>query len=160
MGKFAADTDVSAEKSRAEIERLIIRYGATSTAFMNAPGRAMIMFEAHNRRIVFELPLPNRDDREFIHYRHSSGRMLPRKSDAALAAWEQGCRQRWRALVLVIKAKLEAVESGITTFENEFLAHIIMPDGLTVAQHVRPRIAAAYETQTMQPLLPGPSTKQ
>jgi hypothetical protein len=157
MAKFAADTDVSVEKSRAEIERLIIRYGATSTAFMNAPGRAMIMFEAKGRRIVFELPLPNiADDKLFLKDGRGSVRSPERRHDA----WEQVCRQKWRALALVIKAKLEAVESGITTFENEFLAHIMMPDGMTVSQHITPRIAAAYESGTMQPLLPGPSTKQ
>ncbi len=71
-------------------------------------------------------------------------------------AWEQACRSRWRALFLCIKAKLESIESGIETFEDAFLAHIQMPDGHTVAEHVRPRIAAAYETGTMQPLLPAP----
>ena len=56
MVKFAENTSVPVEKSRAEIERLITRYGATSTAFMSAPGRAMILFEAKARRVVFELP--------------------------------------------------------------------------------------------------------
>jgi hypothetical protein len=59
-------------------------------------------------------------------------------------------------LALVIKAKLEAVDSGITTFEDEFLAHIVMPDGQTVASHIKPGIAAAYESGTMTPLLPPP----
>ena len=40
-------------------------------------------------------------------------------------------RQRWRALALCIKAKLEAVECGITSFEEEFLAHVVMPNGQT-----------------------------
>jgi hypothetical protein len=66
---------------------------------------------------------------------------------------------RWRCLALVIKAKLEAVESGITTFEDEFLAHIMMPDGQTVGQHVRPNIASAYEQRSMVPLLPPPSVQ-
>ena len=35
--------------------------------------------------------------------------------------WEQACRQRWRALALVIKAKLEAIDAEISTFEEEFL---------------------------------------
>lgn len=157
MGTFAKDTEVSVEKSRAEIEGLIVRYGATSTAFMNAPGRALIMFEAKGRRIVFELPLPDRNADVFKRTPH---RRIARTPDEITKAWEQACRQKWRALALVIKAKLEAVESGITTFEDEFLAHIMMPDGQTVSQHVKPRIAAAYETQSMMPLLPAPSTKQ
>lgn len=153
MAKFAENTSVSVEKSRAEIESLIVRYGATSTAFMNAPGRALIMFEAKGRRIVFELPLLDIADKRF----QRDGRGSLRTADKRHEAWEQACRQRWRALALVIKAKLEAVESGITSFEDEFLAHIMMPDGKTVASHVKPTIAAAYETGSMMPLLPAPS---
>lgn len=156
MSKFAASTSVPVEKTRAEIEGLIVRYGATHTAFMNAPDRAIICFEAKGRRIMFELPLPEREREEFTTFRHSSGKRMPRTETAAAAAWEQACRQRWRALALVIKAKLEAVESGISLFEDEFLANIVMPDGQTVASHVKPVIASAYESGTMTPLLPPP----
>ncbi|WP_210386043.1 hypothetical protein [Phyllobacterium sp. SYP-B3895] len=83
-----------------------------------------------------------------------------RTKDQQLQAWEQACRSRWRALLLSIKAKLESVEAGIETFEDAFLAHIQMPDGLSVSEHVRPRIATAYETNSMQPLLPGPRGEQ
>lgn len=152
MSRFAEGTEVSVEKSRAEIEKLITKYGATSTAFMSAPNRAMIMFEAQSRRVVFELPLPNQDDFK------RDGRKALRSPESKYAAWEGACRQRWRCLALVIKAKLEAIESGITTFENEFLAHIMMPDGITVGNHVKPTIARAYETGNMVPLLPSPST--
>lgn len=159
MARFAEGTEVSVERSRAEIERLIIRYGATSTAFFNGPNEAMIVFEAKERRIMFRLPLPARDDKAFTTFKRGFN-AHERTAEGALAQWEQACRQRWRALALVIKAKLEAVESGITTFEDEFLAHIVMPDGNTVSSHIRPRIAQAYETNTMQALLPPPSTKQ
>lgn len=152
MSRFAENTDVPVEKSRAEIERLIVRYGATSTAFMNGPGRAMIAFEASGRRILFELPLPDQADKRF----ERDGRNSVRGPEKRYAAWEQACRQKWRALALVIKAKLEAVASGITTFEDEFLAHIVMPDGQTVGQHVRPTIAATYDSGQMRPLLPPP----
>ena len=60
----------------------------------------------------------------------------------------------WRALRLVIQAKLEAVEAEITTFEEEFLAHIVLPDGQTVAQHVQPRVESMYREGKMQALLP------
>lgn len=156
MARFAEGTSVSVEKSRAEIEGLIVRYGATHTAFMNAPGRAVICFEAKARRIMFELPLPDRAEKRF----QRDGRGTTRSGDKVTEAWEQACRQRWRALALVIKAKLEAVESGITAFEDEFLAHIVMPDGQTVATHVKPTIAKAYEQGSMVPLLPAPTKIQ
>lgn len=156
MARYAQDTSVSVEKSRAEIEHLIVRYGATSTAFMNAAGRAMILFEAKGRRIMFELKLPDIADKQF----EQDGRGTRRTPEKRHGVWEQACRQRWRALALVIKAKLEAVESGITTFEDEFMAHIVMPDGQTVGTHIKPKIAQAYETGSMLPLLPGPSRPQ
>lgn len=65
----------------------------------------------------------------------------------------QAERQRWRALFLVIKAKLESVESRIATFEEEFLAHIVLPDDRTVADHIVPRIAQVYEMQDTRRLL-------
>lgn len=153
MARYAAQTDVSVERSRAEIEKLITRYGATATAFMNAPGRALIMFEANDRRIVFELPLPDQSDTSFA--KTPTGRQK-KNPQAVYASWEQACRQRWRALALVIKAKLEAVETGITTFEDEFLAHIVMPDGISVGKHIKPTIAAWYASGKMRPLLPAP----
>src|SRR5262245_21403787 len=114
MTRFAQNTSVSVEKSRAEIQKMITRYGATSTAFMNGPGRAMILFECKERRVMFNLPLPSQDDKRF----HRDGRGALRTPQKRYDAWEQACRQRWRALALVIKAKLEAVESGITSFED------------------------------------------
>lgn len=152
MARYAANTEVSSDRSRSEIEKILKRYGATSFAYMSANDRAVIAFEARNRRVVFTLPLPDLNAREFTH--SSRG---PRSASVAGAAWEQACRQRWRALALAIKAKLEAVDCGITTFEDEFLAHIQLPDGQTVGQHIKDRIAIAYRDNAMVPLLLGPS---
>lgn len=155
MSMFAKGTEVSVEKSRAEIEKLIVRYGATSTAFMNAPGRALIMFEAKDRRIVFELPLPDINDKVF----QRDGRGSVRSPLKRQEVWEQHCREKWRALCLVIKAKLEAVESGITSFEQEFYAHIMMPDGQTVYGATKDKVAEAYRIKSMVPLLPDYSAR-
>lgn len=58
------------------------------------------------------------------------------------------------ALALVIKAKLEAVESGISIFEDEFMANIVLPDGQSVSEFMRPQIALAYDKGDMPKLLP------
>jgi len=83
MTRFAEGTTVAVEKSRTEIERMITRYGATSTAFMNGPGRAMILFECKGRRIMFKLPLPSVDEQRFLR----DGRGV-RPRQRRLAAWE------------------------------------------------------------------------
>jgi hypothetical protein len=111
----------------------------------------MIAFRMEGRFIKMMLPLPRKDDPKFR--KTPSGRMR-RDDDSTYKAWEQACRQRWRALALVIKAKLEAVESGITTFEEEFLAHISLPGGGTVGDFMLPQVEVAYDTGKMPGLLP------
>ena len=140
--KYAAGTEVSSEKSRMEIETTLRRYGATGFMYGWQPASAMVAFEAHGRTIKFMLPLPDKTDQKFTHFKRGGSQwaLTPRTEAAALAAWEQACRQRWRALALCIKAKLEAVECGITTFEQEFLAHFIAADGRTVGEHIIPQL--------------------
>lgn len=150
MTRFAASTEVSASRSRDEIERTLTRYGADQFMYGWQDDAAMVAFRMGGRQVRFVLPMPSKSDRRFTH--HSRGARSP---DAALKEWEQAVRQRWRALALVIKAKLEAVESGISEFEDEFLANIILPDGSTAGQWMRPQIAHAYATSEMPKLLPA-----
>jgi hypothetical protein len=147
---YAEKTTVAPEKSRAEIEALLRKYGADG--FMSGWGKdsAFIAFHAHDRMLKFVLPLPLLSEDRFW-----KGRGWRRRTEAqAEAAHEQEIRRRFRALALVIKAKLEAVESKVASFESEFMAHIVMPDGKTVADHVSPAIAAAYRTGGVPRLLP------
>lgn len=153
MGKYAYQTKVSVDQTRAEIERTLERYGANQFTFARDDllGKAVVQFRAKERYVRYVLVLPRRDGKEFR-----------RKTEAATYnAWEAACRQRWRALLLIIKAKLEAVESQISEFEDEFLAHIVLPDGKTASEWLRPQIAVCYETGKMPESLlalpaPGP----
>lgn len=150
MATYAKKTETPVVKSRAEIERVLIRYGASHFAYMVSPEHSIIGFQAANRRVKFVVPMPNPKAREFTHATRGKYAFETERSDgAALAAWDQACRQRWRALLLVIKAKLEAVEVGIATFEEEFLAHIVLPNGQTIGEAFIPQIEAAYESGRM-----------
>lgn len=132
MARFAASTRVGVEQTRTEIERTLSRYGATAFAYMSQQGRAIIAFEANKRHIKITVPLPiGESEKE-----------------------KQEGRQRWRALLLVIKAKLESVESGIETLEQAFYANIVLPNGNTVFEETCARVAAAYMSGKVQPLLP------
>lgn len=152
---YANRTEVSSEKTRGEIERVLIRYGANEFAYAWRENEARIAFALANRRIMFRLPLPDRKDNEF---RYTAVRRERRSDSATAEAYDQAVRQRWRALLLIIKAKLEAVEAGIVTLESEFLAHILLTDGTTVYDQVAPRLALAYEHGDVPALLPGASS--
>jgi hypothetical protein len=58
----------------------------------------------------------------------------------------------------VIKAKLEAVAAGITTIEDEFLAHTVLPDGSTFGEWAKPQLEEAYRLGSMPThlLIEGP----
>ena len=121
MSRYASRTRVPVSKSRSEIETIVMRYKADQfgSAMDIERGRAMIQFRLKTWLVRFILPLPNRN--------------------------EQDQRQRWRALALVIKAKLEAVESGITTIEEEFLAHVVTPEGQTFGEWAVPQLRTMKE---------------
>lgn len=159
--QYAKDTTVPVEKSRAEIESVLSRYGANQFGYAADADRglASIQFSAEGRHIRFILQLPKRDEPQFLK---TPARGYRRSPEEAHKAWEQACRQRWRALCLCIKAKLEAVECGITEFESEFLAHIVLPGGGTVGDLMKPQIERAYVTGDPPPgiagLLPAPET--
>lgn len=152
--KYAQDTSVPVERSRAEIEATVMRYGATGFMTGWNGATAMIAFEIRQRRVKILLPLPDPAEKRF----HLTPARSRRRSPAeARREWEQACRQRWRALALTVKAKLEAVECGIATFEQEFMAHIVMPNGQTIGESILPTLDEAMSTGTLPPLLPGPT---
>lgn len=140
MTRYAERTQVNSQQSRNEIERLVERYGARRFIYGWEDDRAIIGFEMHNRQIKLVLPLPSREEFRFTE----TGR--ERTVNSERQAYEQAVRQRWRALALVVKAKLEAVETGITDFETKWLAHIVLPDGRTYGEWAIPQIADVYRT--------------
>jgi hypothetical protein len=152
MGKYASKTSVSSEKSKQEIEKILTRYGAEEFLYGVRPDCAIVAFKMMGRNVRFNLPLPNRHSAEFTSYKRGQWD-YERTADAANKLYEQSIRQKWRALALVIKAKLEAVESEITDFEDEFLAHIVLPGGQTMGQIAKPQIQIAYDTGKMPTLL-------
>lgn len=151
MAKYAENTNVSSEQSRMEIERTLRRYGADGFMYGWQGNMAIIGFTMNGKQIKFLLPMP---DSETDAFKYTPSRRIERSAAEQEKAWEQACRQRWRALALVIKAKLEAVENGIAVFEKEFLANIVLPDGQTAGDFMVPQIEEAYISGAMPALLP------
>ena len=86
---------------------------------------------------------------------------LPDRKKLGSTRFERAERQKWRALLLVIKAKLESVESGIESFEQAFLSQVVMPNDQTVGDIVTPQIAESYASGRMPKALgPGPGDEE
>ena len=132
-----------------------MRYGASSFVYgwERAPdGRELagVVFELHHRRVRFKVPMPAETDREVM--RTPTG--IQRSPTSRAVALEQARRQRWRALLLVVTAKLEAIEVGIETVDEAFLAHVVMPTGATVGEWVTPQLEAMVAAGKMPDALP------
>lgn len=152
---FAKDTKVSVDKSKAEIEKLLGRHGATHFGYATVPGERLtlvvqVVFQLQNRRIRLSLVLPSRDK-----FRRDPRTLRDRPMSKVEQLWEQACRQLWRLLVLVVKAKLEAIAAGITTLEAEFLAGVVLPNNVTVGEWAAPQLEAIAQSGQMPPLLGG-----
>ena len=129
---YASQTGVSTERSKGEVERLLSRAGATSFMSGYDGTTAMLGFKLHDRLYSIRFQLPSQED-----YAFTPGGRRRRSAVDMLKHHEQGCRSRWRAIVLIIKAKLEAVEIGVMTVEEAFATDLVLGRGLTVGQAVR-----------------------
>ena len=124
--KYAENTKVSVSRSREEIEKLLKKNGAAgfSYGWMDGAGRMEFLMKGLRIRI----DLPRLDIRDLTEKQA-----------------EQEERRQWRALLLILKAKLESIESGISIFEEEFLAFVVLPDGTKVGDRVIPELAAVAQ---------------
>lgn len=154
-GKYATTTTVPVEKTKAEIEGLLRKYGASSFVSGWDARTAAIQFEMADRRILITMPQPDPKDETFTHRVDGrSGRVKPVAPTQATAAWEQACRSSWRSLRLLVQAMLEAVEAEIVTFEQIFLPFVVLPDGRTVHQAVGGEVERAYAVgEPFRPML-------
>lgn len=126
---------------------------------MEEPARASIMFEVKGLTVVIEVPLPSSDDQEF----RFTGRHVLRSVSSQEELFRKAVRQRWRALLLVIKAKLEAIDSHISTLEQEFGMFVQTPDGKSVGFHLIPKLKQIATTGKLPRLLgcdASPATAQ
>ena len=109
FGKYARNTSVPVERSRAEIERVLTKYGASKFGSMSEETKATLYFEVKGRQLQWSIPLPTKGK---FRYETDYGREV---------------RRRWRVMLITVKAMLEAVESKLLTFDQAFLPHIVIP---------------------------------
>lgn len=167
MSRFAEGTEVPAEKTRGELERLLVQHGAHQVvvAVDHTERRAVVVFGLAGRRIKLHVSTapkveatPGKRDREHasgITPRGWNGWSTQRQKDWVVEQRAQFERSAWRRLLLVVKAKLELVRDADSSVEREFLADILLPSGATVHEELGPQLEDSYRTGAMPPLLPA-----
>jgi hypothetical protein len=151
--RFAEGTEVTVDRSRAELEALLDKHGATEVLVHRGAQRSTLIYRLGGRMIRQVVTYPDAAAYERVDPKNKWS--AKRKPEAVKRMQEAEWRRRWRAQLLILKAKLELIASGESTVDREFLADTMLPNGETVAEAMLPRIAQAYETGEMPPLMLG-----
>lgn len=130
---YAKGTTVEVHSAQQEIARTLHRYGVDTYSFGARPAYAVVEFMVQGYLVRVGVPLPVRTAKE-RGTNPATGRTINLRT-----AWEQDVRECWRSLLLLIKGNLEAVERGIVTPAQAFMAYLVAPNGQTLGDVVLPQ---------------------
>lgn len=146
-------TTVPVEKSQAEVRSLLARAGASSFAFGEETDLAGVRWAAVSfahagyavRMRVPHKPLDRKKVEDKVYRARSRSR-----GEIEHEMGEQEARRIWRVMAWNLKARLVAVDEGVETFEEAFLAHLVNP---TTGQTVYEQLADEGHIELPRPLL-------
>lgn len=134
-------TTVPVEKSQGAIRTLLAQFGAQRFAFgeevdEDGGAWAALSFAHHGLAVRIRVPHKKADPR-VVSQKLQRARSKGAK-DIEFELAEQEAKRIWRVMHWNLKARLEAVEEQVETFEEAFLAHIIDPStGETIYEQLR-----------------------
>jgi len=133
--KYAKKTTVPVARSKQKIEELLTSYGIEESFMGRSPRGDGIGWTYKGK--VYKMSVP-----------------MPAKENKTEKQYDQEVRQRWRILYMSMKMKFEEIDAGVISFEDQFLAQMTLPDGLTVADFMKlPDNIARLEKTKMPKLL-------
>ena len=121
--RYAEGTAVTVESSRGEITGILAKHGVMEMGWQTGPTGDRLLFKLAGRSYLFAIDKPTMTEVRALY---------PNARDDN-AKWNGEWRRRWRANVLLIKAKLEFASGGDTTAEREFMPYLLVPGGGTLA---------------------------
>jgi len=122
--RYAEGTTVTVMSSRGEITGILTKHGVVEMGWQSGPDGDRLMFKLSGRSYLFDIRKPTLTEIR---------RLYPNARDEN-AKMEAEWRRRWRAHVLLIKAKLEFASGGDTTAEREFMPYLIVQGGATLSE--------------------------
>lgn len=151
------NTSVPVERSQAEIRKLLAKHGSSRFAFgeeRDDVGQrwAAISFTYGSHAVRMRVPLKLVDERAV---RSTAQRARSRTADEIRdQMYEQEEKRIWRVIAWNLKARMVAVEEGVETFEEAFLAHLWNPaTGRTIYE----QLAEDGRVELAAPLLALPA---
>lgn len=149
-------TAVSVERSQGEIRKLLTAHSARRFAFGEETDEGGVVWAAvtfvHGAYAVrIKVPHKPPDERQ-VTSRYMRARSKTREDIRAELA-EQEAKRIWRVMAWNLKARLVAVEEGVETFAEAFLAHLLDP---RTGQTIYEQLTETGRVELGQPLLALP----
>lgn len=152
---YAETTSVPVDRSRLEVERILKKAGGNQFGYWDDDEHSVsvIVCQLEGYSLKFHVfqpdPIDYRDNGKTGRSRRTR---TPKQAEQAA---EQELKRRWRALSLIVKAKLEVIASGQSTIGREFMADMLLPSGKTVGEEMEPKLIQAAQQGKMPKLLPS-----
>jgi hypothetical protein len=130
MKRYAEGTSVSVESSRGEISGILAKHGVTDMGWTSNAERDELFFLLDGYRYRLTVVKPTLEsEREWAR---KQGGYLPQIDLPSRVAKEW--KRRWRATVLLLKAKLEFADGETSTIAHELMPYLILADGKTMSE--------------------------
>lgn len=127
---YAENTKVTVDSSRGEITGILAKHGVLNMGWSTTPEGDQLLFELQGGSYRFNIKRPTAASMEA---EHSADYRYPYNVD-----WEGKAKQewmrRWRANVLLLKAKLEFIDGDASTLERELLPMRVLKNGATLEE--------------------------
>ena len=128
-------TEVAVSKSQDAIRKMIYRHKGTGLMLISRPPHEG--FEAFID--IEQVPYHVRVMAKCKDVSHDRNR-FKRTGGPLERAWDQENRRVWRVLYWHLKAMFEAADSGVIDLRDVVMPYVVMRDGNTLSDMVRPRM--------------------
>lgn len=134
-------TEVAVSKSQDGVRRLIYAHRGTGLMLLSQPPRegfeAMVTMDnqPYHIRVMATCKTTFKD---------RYGWLL--KDKALAKAKEQEEKRVWRVLYWHLKAMFEAADAGVIDIRDIIMPYVVLRDGLTLADHIKPKMADLMTT--------------
>ncbi|MFN8631173.1 MAG: hypothetical protein U0838_12920 [Chloroflexota bacterium] len=126
MSRYAEGTAVTVDRSRGEITGILAAHGVVRMGWFAEPEGDALQFELAGHSYRFRIARPTLAEVR---------RMYPNARDEQ-AKLEGEWRRRWRANVLLLKAKLEFADGEASTVVRELMPYALLTDGRTLEEAI------------------------
>lgn len=150
--RYAEGTSVGIDRTISEIQKLVKAHKATSWRYEEVddvtPAYRTISFVLQGRLIRFTV-----EEAPLSEFKRTPTGLLRTDASMVKVADEEN-RRRWRAVLLYVKASIEAMYSGVPQLRHALLPYVVMEDDESVGDKVEAQFAEQERRREIHMLPP------